>query len=115
MIEVMLQAHRLLTLGMVEQAEALYRRVADQDPHNAIAVVGLAECAIERGDDHAAYAHAVRALEIDPLNNVALRLEARTSEILAARGDPVRRPEMVTSPRAAEPRKSGLLGRILGR
>jgi tetratricopeptide (TPR) repeat protein len=92
MIEAMLQAERLLTLGMLDQAEALYQRAADADPRNAMAVVGLSRVASERGDDAAAHAHACRALDIDPQNALALRLEARLSEILAARGEPVERP-----------------------
>jgi hypothetical protein len=134
MIELLLQADRLLNVDQLDQAEALYRRAAEQDPQNAIAVVGLARCEAERGHELPAYELAVRALAIDPRNNMALRMEARLSEVLAARGRPVRRPEWIgagaapdtaqgassapgtgaaqTSTRA--PRR-GLLGRILGR
>lgn len=85
MIEALLQAERLLVHGMVDQAERIYASALEQDPLNAIAVVGLARVALERADDQLAYAHARRALEIDPQNAAALRLEARLSEVLGLR------------------------------
>ena len=97
MIELLLQADRTLTMGLVDQAERLYRQAADADPLNAIAVVGLGKVAIERGDDPGAWRLAVRALEIDPENSSAIRLEARTAEILATRGEPVERPDWVVA------------------
>ena len=97
MIELLLQADRTLTMGLVDQAERLYRQAADADPLDAIAIVGLAKVAIERGDDERAWGLAVRALEIDPENSSAIRLEARTAEILAVRGEPVARPGWVVA------------------
>lgn len=85
MIEALLQAERLLVHGMVDEAERIYARALEQDPLNAIAVVGLARVALERADDQLAYAHARRALEIDPQNAAAMRLEARLSEVLGLR------------------------------
>src|SRR5687768_8893096 len=85
MIEALLQAERLLVHGMVDQAERIYTGALEQDPLNAIAVVGLARVALERGDDRLAYEHARRALEIDPENTAALRLEARLAEVLQLR------------------------------
>lgn len=87
MIEPLLQAERLLLHGMVDQAEELYRRTAEQDPRNAIAVVGLARVALERGDDELALTHARAALAIDPQNAAAIRLEVRLTEVLAARAE----------------------------
>ena len=82
MIEALLQAERLMVHGMVDHAERIYSSALEQDPLNAIAVVGLARVALERGDDQLAYAQARRALEIDPQNAAALRLEARLAEVL---------------------------------
>jgi thioredoxin-like negative regulator of GroEL len=91
-IEPLLQAERLLVHGQVDQAEELFRRTLQADPRNSIAVVGLARVALERGNDHEAYRQACAALELDPQNVAALRLEARLSEVLGARGEPVERP-----------------------
>ena len=88
----MLQAERLLLHGMVDAAEEIYRNATERDPHNAIAVVGLARVALEHGDERLAYERALQALAIDPQNVAALRLEARLSEVLAARGETVERP-----------------------
>ncbi len=87
MIEMLLQADRLLNVDQVDQAQATYQRVADQDPRNAIAVVGLARCALARGEDREAYALAARALAIDPENDMARRMEARMAEVLTYRGE----------------------------
>jgi hypothetical protein len=105
-IEPLLQAERLLVHGLVDQAEELYRRTLQSDPRNSIAVVGLARVALERGDDRLAYGHACAALEIDPQNVAALRLEARLSEVLVARGELVDRPAWLAGPAgpAAAPR-----------
>jgi tetratricopeptide (TPR) repeat protein len=84
-IDALLQAERLLLHGMLDQAEELYRRTAQQDPRNAIAVVGLARVSLERGDEAGALAHARAALAIDPENSTAIRLELRLTEVLAAR------------------------------
>lgn len=83
----LLQADRLLTVDMVEQADAIYRRVAEQDPRNAIAVVGMARCALARGEDQEAYRLAARALAIDPENDMARRMTARMAEVLTYRGE----------------------------
>jgi tetratricopeptide (TPR) repeat protein len=90
--ERVLQADRLLAVDLVEQAEAIYREVADRDPLHAIAIVGLARCALARGDDRGAYELAARALAIDPDDDMARRMEARLAEVLALRGDVVERP-----------------------
>ncbi len=95
MIERLLDAERNLQIGFVDRAEAIYRGLAESDPRNAVAVVGLARCALERGDERGAYELAVRALSIDPEDAAALRMEARLSEVLATRGAPVRRPDFM--------------------
>jgi len=85
-IEALLQAERLLVVGLVDQAERIYLGALEQDPLNAIAVVGLARVALERNDDELAYRHARHALELDPENVAAQKLEARLGEVLRARG-----------------------------
>ncbi|MGO9205981.1 MAG: tetratricopeptide repeat protein [Candidatus Limnocylindrales bacterium] len=94
MIERLLEAERDLAVGLVDTAEAIYRGLVDADPQNAVAVVGLARCALEHGDERGAYLLAVRALTIDPEDAAALRMEARLSEVLATRGDRVERPAL---------------------
>jgi len=86
-IEVLLQAERALSVGLVDQAERLYRQAAAADPRNSIAVVGLARVALERADDARALQLAWRAQGIDPENVAAARLAARMEEVLTARGE----------------------------
>ncbi len=92
MIELLLEAERALSFGLVDRAEQLYRQVASNDPKNSIAVVGLARVALERADDLGAYLLARRALAIDPENDAARRLAVRLEEVLATRGQPVADP-----------------------
>jgi Tfp pilus assembly protein PilF len=103
-IEQILQADRYLQVDQVEQARGVYQKVVDLDPGNAIAVVGLARCALADGDDQQAHALASKALEIDPENDMARRMEARLSEILATRGEPVDRPGAAATPSSREMR-----------
>lgn len=98
MIEALLQAERLLVHGMVDQAEGIYRRAIEQDPQNAIAVVGLARVALERGQERLAYERAREALAIDPQNVAAQRLEARLAEVFAERDRPAEPPLAEPSP-----------------
>jgi hypothetical protein len=91
-IELLLEAERALSFGLVDRAEQLYRQVADADPHNSIAIVGLGRVALERADDLGAYLLARRALAIDPENDAARRLATRLEEVLATRGEPVADP-----------------------
>ena len=74
MIELLLAGERMLAAGDLDHAERLFSQVAEADPRNAIAVVGLAEVATARGDDDGAIATAQRALEIDPENAAARRM-----------------------------------------
>lgn len=97
MIEQILQADRYLQVDQVDRARDVYQKVVDADPGNAIAVVGLARCALAQGEDARAHELASRALEIDPENDMARRMEARLSEILSTRGQPVERPEAAAS------------------
>jgi len=87
MIELLLQAERALSVGLLDRAETLYRQVARADPLNSIAIVGLARVTLDRGDDVEALALARRALEIDPENDAAIRLAARLEEVIDYRFD----------------------------
>ncbi len=109
MIELMVQAEQALGLGLIDQAERLYEQAASTDPHNAIAIVGLARVRLERGDRLGAHALAVRALAIDPENSSALRMETRLREVLAGEGRVVTQPAPPASPR------TGLAARLFGR
>ncbi len=90
MIELLLAAERMLDAGTLDQAERLFEQVAEADPRNAIAVVGLARVALARGDEAGAIGLARRALEIDPDNAAARRLadriDANTTTAGAASG-----------------------------
>ena len=130
MIEVLIEAERALTHGLVDQAERLYRQVAENDPKSSIAVMGLARVALERGDDRTAYLHGRAALAIDPDNPAAQHLVMRLTEVMAGRGETLpsveATPRVVTSPggtpapppagtRPTRARSPGLLGRLLRR
>jgi hypothetical protein len=101
-IELMLQAERNLAMGLVDQAEALYRRALENDPRNAIAVVGLARVALARDDERGAYSLAVDALRIDPQNAAALKMESRLYEVLSGRGDAPQREAVAVRAAAAD-------------
>ena len=87
MIELMLEAERALAVGLLDQAERHYTTVVKADPRNAIAVVGLARVALERGDQLATYLLARKALALDPDNPAASHLAMRMGEQLAMRGE----------------------------
>jgi tetratricopeptide (TPR) repeat protein len=106
MIELLLAGDRLLEAGDLDRAERIYRQVADADPRNAIAVVGLARVADARGSRDEAVALATRALAIDPEDQAAQRLGAE----LARPAPPA--PEAPTAPSAAAPGRRSLLDRL---
>jgi tetratricopeptide (TPR) repeat protein len=108
MIERLLEAERALSVGLLDQAERLYQQAWDADPHNSIAVVGLARVALERGDEPAAQALGRRALEIDPDNQAARRMVDRLVEVATTRTQSVAQPaptEPAEPPPAEAPRK----------
>ena len=116
MIELMLQAEQTLGLGLVDQAERMYRQAAAADPHNAIAVIGLARVQLERDDRAGAHQLTLRALAIDPENATALRMEARLREVLAGQGIGVNPPPVVKpAPVAGVTHRRNTLSRLLGR
>jgi hypothetical protein len=103
-IEQILVADRHLQVDQVAKARDIFEQVVALDPGNAIAVVGLARCALADGEDSLAYELAARALSIDPENDMARRMEARLSEVLATRGEPVERPAAAALPGGPEMR-----------
>jgi hypothetical protein len=134
MIEPLLEAERLLSVGLVDQAERLYRSVAERDPGSSIARMGLARVALERGDDRTAYVDARRALEIDPDNPAAQHMVMRLEEVIVGRGEALPGPEAgdrddaqpaLPTPVAATPpeavrstppgRRRSVIDRLLGR
>lgn len=89
MIEILLQAESALSFGLLDRAETLYRQVAAADPRNAMALVGLARVALERGDEATALSEGRRALAIDAENVAARRLVERLEEVRWFRGEAV--------------------------
>lgn len=74
MIERLLAAESALERNELDAAERQFNLVAEADPRNAIAVVGLARLAVRRGDPAGARTLVRRALEIDPDEAAAARL-----------------------------------------
>ena len=118
MIERLLAADAALERDDLDLAERLFAQVAEADPRNAIAVVGLGQVAARRGDRAAAQEQFRRALEIDPDDAAATRLVA---EAAATEPAPVPEPAAeaeLPAVRAAAPapheRRPSLLRRILG-
>jgi tetratricopeptide (TPR) repeat protein len=101
MIEQLLRAENALALGLLDQAEQIYARTLVSDPANAIAAVGLARVALERGDDRASLGLARRALAIDPENAQAGRMVDRLVEVMRERGEEI--PPDESPVRADEP------------
>jgi Flp pilus assembly protein TadD len=87
MIEMMLEAERAMGIGLIDNAEWLYRQVVAIDPKNSIAVTGLARVALERGDQRGAYTFARQALALDADNPVAGHLAMRMAEQMRNRGE----------------------------
>lgn len=89
MIELLLQAEQVLALGLLDDAERIYRVAIERDPNNPIAIVGLSRVALERGDERTALALARTALRVDPESATALRMRDRLEEVIAHRGEPI--------------------------
>ena len=76
MIERLLAADEALAREDLETAAKLFGQVAEADPRNAIAAVGLGRVAAGRDDAQEARIWFLRALEIDPDEAAAKRLLA---------------------------------------
>lgn len=87
MMELLVEAERYLSHGLLDHAERLFRQVATADPKSSIAAVGLARVALEHEDDATAYAFGRRALAIDPENPAARHLVLRLEEVVRGRGE----------------------------
>jgi thioredoxin-like negative regulator of GroEL len=79
-IERLLAAERALAAGQLDVADRLFAQVAEADERNAMAVAGLAEVALARGDGAAARELAQRALAIDPEEAAAARVIATLAQ-----------------------------------
>lgn len=100
MIELMLEAERAMGIGLIDNAERMYRQVVAIDPRNSIAVTGLARIALERGDQRAAYTFARQALALDPENPIASHLAMRMAEQMRNRGEALPDETAATAPAA---------------
>jgi thioredoxin-like negative regulator of GroEL len=105
MIERLLAADAALAEGELEAASRLFAQVAEADPRNAIAVVGLARIAMREGRTEEARGLLARALEIDPDEAAAQRL---IRELYVSTPAPV--PEPLPPPVA--PRRPSLVDRL---
>jgi tetratricopeptide (TPR) repeat protein len=121
-IELLLNAESSLALGLLDDAERIYRSVLEADPRNGIAAVGLSRVALERGDEAGALALARAALDIDPDNATARRMVDRLEEVARFRAAAPAAatpagPAAATAdpPATASPARPGLLRRILRR
>ncbi len=121
MIELLLDAENALALGLLDSAERTYRQVLAADPRNAMAAVGLARVALERGDEPGSVRLAREALAIDPENSAARRMIDRLEEVARFRDEAtppaVDEPGPAPSPDGARPApaRPGILRRLLRR
>lgn len=92
MIERLLVARRALAGGDLDQAERLFGQVADADERNAMAIVGLAEVALARGDSERARGLARDALAIDSEEAAARRVLERIASSATTAAAPTAAP-----------------------
>jgi thioredoxin-like negative regulator of GroEL len=104
MIERLLAAESALARDELDHAQRLFGQVADADPRNVMAVVGLAKVLARRGDTDAARELLAHALELDPDEAAAHRLLA---ELDAAPGPPPVTPMPAPVPAPAEASDAG--------
>jgi tetratricopeptide (TPR) repeat protein len=112
MIERLLAAEKALDQGMVDTAGRLFAQVAQADPRNAIALVGLAKVALREDRIDDARELAEQALALDPDEAAAQRLlrevyaEVRLAPEPTPAPAPAQAPTPVTAPEeqaASEP------------
>jgi thioredoxin-like negative regulator of GroEL len=122
MIERLLAAEGALERDELDHAQRLFGQVAEADPRNAIAVVGLARVLARRGDTDAARELVAHALDIDPDEAAARRLLDELN--LERTAEPEPEPASVTPPTTPVARGAptsgsgglrGWLRRLLGR
>jgi thioredoxin-like negative regulator of GroEL len=94
MIERLLAAEGALERDELDHAQRLFGQVAEADPRNAIAVVGLARVLARRGDTEAARELVAHALDIDPDEAAAPRLLDELDRTTVAAPEP--EPEAAT-------------------
>ncbi len=97
MIERLLAAESALAEGELEAATRLFAQVAEADPRNAIAVVGLARIALRDGRTDEARELLARALAIDPDEAAARRL-IRELDVPGAAPEPPSEPGPAPEP-----------------
>jgi Tfp pilus assembly protein PilF len=118
MIERLLAAERALESGNLEHAGHLFQQVADADPRNAIAVVGLAVVAQRRGNEADASELVERALAIDPDDEAAKHLRETLASPSPATHDAAETHRVVAAPGPAAaavsdaPARRSLLDRL---
>jgi tetratricopeptide (TPR) repeat protein len=114
MIERLLAADAAIERGDLDAAEKLFGQVAEADPRNAIAAVGLGRVAAGRDDATGARTWFLRALEIDPDEAAARRLlTALERELATLASSPAPAVAPVTAPsQPRAPRRRSLLERV---
>ena len=116
MIERLLAAEKALDQGMLDTAGRLYAQVAQADPRNAIALVGLAKIALREDRIEDARELAEQALAIDPDEAAAQRLlrevyaEVRPQPGPMPRAEPA--PHAPAAPEMPLVRNASLLARL---
>lgn len=100
MIERLLAAESALERDELDAAERQFNLVAEADPRNAIAVVGLARLAARRGDPAGARALAQSALDIDPDEAAAARLLGELDRAIVTAAPPTPAAPVLAAPKA---------------